>query len=210
MRAIGAAGAGVGAGAASSSSSPHYSGTRIDGTGLPPLHHIAMVVRDRDKTLANLSDTMGFGPAFPFEGNFPDAVLANGEKGLALKGAFVWMRNTALEVVEPMDDSSPHYAFLQELGKGLHHLAFWVDSVRGEIAMDGRRRRSSQDSGRWHRTRKRGAVVLSRRRDGGLGDRRADRTVRTLGIGLRRRFRGDRRHDTGLNRRALGAGKERT
>jgi len=126
---------GSGAGAApSAKSSLTYSGTRADGSGLPPLHHIGMVVRDSEKTLANLSGAMGFGPASRFEGIFPGAVLANGEKGLALKGAFVWMRNTALEIVEPMDDRSPHHAFLQERGEGLHHMAYWVDSVRGEIA----------------------------------------------------------------------------
>lgn len=114
--------------------SPSYSGTRKDSSGFPPVHHIGLVVRDRDRTLANLSDTMGFGPAFPFEGIFPEAILANGNKGLALKGAFVWMRNTALEVIEPMDDRSPHYEFLHERGEGLHHLAYWVDSVADEIA----------------------------------------------------------------------------
>lgn len=128
--------AGLGGGTGSPAQAS-YAGTRADGSGFPPLHHIGMVVRDRDKTLANLSGALGFGPAFPFDGFFPDAVLANGERGLALKGAFVWMRNTALEIVEPADDRSPHYDFLQERGEGLHHLAYWVDSVKDEIAKMG-------------------------------------------------------------------------
>lgn len=53
---------------------------------------------------------------------------------MSLKGAFVWMRNTALEIVEPMDERSPHFEFLETRGEGLHHLAYWVDSVRDEIA----------------------------------------------------------------------------
>lgn len=109
-------------------------GTRADGSTLPSVHHVGLVVRDRDRTLATLSDGLGFGPAFCFDGVFPDAILANGETGLALKGAFVWMHNTALEVVEPADDRSPHAEFLKEKGEGLHHLAYWVGSVRGEIA----------------------------------------------------------------------------
>lgn len=113
---------------------PRYTGKREDGSGFPPVHHIGMVVKNRDRTLAQLSDTMGYGPAFKFEGIFPDAILSNGEKGLALRGAFVWMRNTALEVVEPMDDRSPHHLFLKDRGEGLHHLAYWVESVRKEIA----------------------------------------------------------------------------
>lgn len=124
---------GLGAGALLEPKAGH-AGTRADGTRLPPLHHIGLVVRDCDRTVANLSNALGFGPAFPFEGFFPEAVLANGEKGLSLKGAFVWMGNTALEIVEPVDDRSPHHAFLQERGEGLHHLAYWVDSVQDEIA----------------------------------------------------------------------------
>lgn len=109
-------------------------GVRKDGTGMPPVHHVGLVVRDCERALAKLSYAMGFGPAYRFEGNFPEAVLANGEKGLSLRGAFVWMNNTALEIVEPVDDRSPHHAFLNDHGEGLHHLAFWVDSVADEIA----------------------------------------------------------------------------
>ncbi|MEJ5978850.1 VOC family protein [Novosphingobium sp. PS1R-30] len=111
-----------------------YPGARADGTGLPPVHHVGLVVKDCERALAKLSYAMGFGAAYRFEGNFADAVLANGDKGLHLRGAFVWMNNTALEIVEPVDDRSPHHEFLADHGEGLHHLAFWVDSVAGEIA----------------------------------------------------------------------------
>jgi len=37
-----------------------WGGSRADGTGLPPLHHMGLVVRDRDRTLANLTDALGF------------------------------------------------------------------------------------------------------------------------------------------------------
>lgn len=113
--------------------SPTAADARPDGPGLPPVHHVGMVVRDRERTLASLSSSLGYGPAYRFEGAFPTAKLANGETGFALRGAFVWMRNTALEVVEPTDDRSPHAEFLKTRGEGLHHLAYWVGSVRGEI-----------------------------------------------------------------------------
>ncbi|MEW9856548.1 VOC family protein [Novosphingobium rhizovicinum] len=127
----------LGSGAGAAREPAVQSGTRADGSRLPPLHHVGMVVRDCERTVANLSSALGFGPAFPFEGVFPEAVLANGEKGLSLKGAFVWMGNTALEIVEPGDVRSPHHAFLQERGEGLHHLAYWVESVQDEIARMG-------------------------------------------------------------------------
>lgn len=130
----GGAGAGVGAGPVPRHAGAHHAGTRRDGSRLPPLHHVGMVVRDCDRTVSRLADAMGFGPAFAFEGIFPEAVLPDGSKGLALKGAFVWMGNTAMEIVEPLDDRSPHHAFLADHGEGLHHLAYWVNSVSDEIA----------------------------------------------------------------------------
>lgn len=121
------AGGGSGGERAGAGRRSRYAGTRADGSGLPPLHHVGMVVNDLDRTRAGLSVSLGVGPAFPFEGVFPNAVLANGETGLWLKGAFVSIGNTALEIIEPMDECSPHAGFLRERGEGLHHLAYWVD-----------------------------------------------------------------------------------
>ena len=92
-----------------------------------------MVVKDRDRTLSNLSNALGFGPTYTFEGYFEGVKLASGASGFGVRGGWVWMRDTALEIVEPVDDLSPHAAFLKEHGEGLHHLAYWVSSVRGEL-----------------------------------------------------------------------------
>jgi methylmalonyl-CoA/ethylmalonyl-CoA epimerase len=110
-----------------------YTGYHLDWSGVQPVHHVGIVSRDRDDTLDRLNNARGGGPSYAFEGLFPDAVHENGTRGLWLRGAFLWMHNIALEVVEPMDELSPHFRFLQERGEGLHHLAYWVDSVRQEI-----------------------------------------------------------------------------
>lgn len=115
-----------------------YAGSREDGTGLPPLHHVGMVVRDRDRTLANLSTALGFGPTHTFEGYFGGVKLASGHDGFAVRGGWVMMHNTALEIVEPTDAHGPHAVYLREHGEGLHHLAYWVASVRSELEAMGR------------------------------------------------------------------------
>jgi catechol 2,3-dioxygenase-like lactoylglutathione lyase family enzyme len=130
------------AGAASPASAPRLAelpaarrnaGSRADGTGLPPLHHVGLVVRDRDRTLANLADALGFGPTHTFEGYFDGVKLASPRTGFGVRGGWVMMHNTAMEIVEPTDDHGPHAAYLKEHGEGLHHLAYWVASVHGEL-----------------------------------------------------------------------------
>lgn len=131
----------AGAGAAAATSVPKaqipparaYTGARPDGTGLPPLHHIGLVVRDRDRALANLSGTLGFGPTHTFEGYFDGVKLPSGHGGFGVRGGWVMMHNTAMEIVEPTDDHGPHAVYLKAHGEGLHHLAYWVGSVRAEI-----------------------------------------------------------------------------
>lgn len=113
---------------------PGYRGSREDGTGLPPLHHIGLVVRNRDAVLSNLSNVLGFGPTHLFEGYFDGVVLPSGHTGFGVRGGWAMMGNTALEVIEPIDERSPHSNFLKDHGEGLHHLAYWVWSVRQEIA----------------------------------------------------------------------------
>jgi catechol 2,3-dioxygenase-like lactoylglutathione lyase family enzyme len=110
-----------------------YAGSRRDGSGLPPLHHIGLVVRDRDRTLANLTSALGFGPTHTFEGYFGGLRLPSGHDGFGVRGGWVMMHNTAMEIVEPTDDHGPHAVYLKEHGEGLHHLAYWVASVRQEL-----------------------------------------------------------------------------
>lgn len=41
-----------------------------DGSGLPDLHHIAMVVKNRDRALAGAETAFGFGRWFKADGGF--------------------------------------------------------------------------------------------------------------------------------------------
>lgn len=108
-------------------------GERRDGFGLPDLHHIGLVVADRDKALAAVEGAFGFGRAHRFDAQFPTARVSSGVTGFSLRIGFVWMGNTLLEFLQPVDDRSPHATWLRERGEGMHHLGFLVRSVDHEL-----------------------------------------------------------------------------
>lgn len=119
-------------------------GDRRDGSGLPDLHHVALVVADRDRSLAKLQEGFGFGRSHVIDAKFPTALVSNGITGFDLKIGFTWMGNTLLELLQPVDDRSPHATMLRERGEGMHHLGFLVRSISHELdamaaANDGKR-----------------------------------------------------------------------
>lgn len=109
------------------------SGERRDGSGLPDLHHIGMVVADRDKALAGMESAFGFGRAYRFDLQSPTARVSNGVIGFNLRVGFVWMGNTLLEFLEPVDNRSPHSSWLRDRGEGMHHLGYLVRSIDHEL-----------------------------------------------------------------------------
>lgn len=108
-------------------------GERRDGSGLPDLHHIALIVADRDRSLAKFQEGFGFGSSHVFDAQFPKARVSSGVVGFNLKIGFTWMGNTLLELLQPVDDRSPHATFLKERGEGMHHLGFLVRSIEYEL-----------------------------------------------------------------------------
>ena len=108
-------------------------GERRDGSGLPDLHHIALIVTDRDRSLAKFQEGFGFGRTHVFDAQFPKARVSSGVTGFNLRIGFTWMGNTLLELQQPVDDRSPHATFLKERGEGMHHLGFLVRSIEFEL-----------------------------------------------------------------------------
>ena len=108
-------------------------GERPDGSGLPALHHIGLVVADRDKALAGVEGAFGFGRAHRFDLRSPTARVSNGVVGFDLRVGFTWMGNTLLEFLGPVDDRSPHAAWLRDRGEGMHHLDYLVRSIDHEL-----------------------------------------------------------------------------
>ncbi|AEG94113.1 Conserved hypothetical protein [Ramlibacter tataouinensis TTB310] len=97
------------------------------------MHHIGLVVANRDRALANVEGAFGFGRAYKFDANFPTARVSSGVTGFDLRIGFVWMGNTLLEFLEPVDERSPHATWLRDRGEGMHHLGYLVRSIDYEL-----------------------------------------------------------------------------
>ena len=103
---------------------------------LGELFHIGWVVRDCAAAQEELSARLGAGPFLSMgeESRF-DQVLVHGKPvPVTLKIAFCALGGVLVELLEPLDDRSPHAAFLAERGEGMHHLAFVVPDFDEQLA----------------------------------------------------------------------------
>jgi hypothetical protein len=103
---------------------------------LPELFHIGWVVRDCAAAQRELGARLGAGPFLSRgeEARF-DTALVHGEPvSFALRIAFGALGGVLLELLEPLDEYSPHAQFLAEHGEGMHHLAFLVRDFDEQLA----------------------------------------------------------------------------
>jgi glyoxalase/bleomycin resistance protein/dioxygenase superfamily protein len=112
----------------------------MSGSGSPPrlpgLFHVGWVVRDCAAAQKELSTRLGAGP-FRSAGEQTrfDGVFVHGKQtSFALRIAFGALGGVLLELLEPLDDRSPHAEFLASRGEGLHHLAFLVADFDEQLA----------------------------------------------------------------------------
>jgi glyoxalase/bleomycin resistance protein/dioxygenase superfamily protein len=103
---------------------------------LPDLFHVGWVVRDCAAAQQELSARVGAGPFLSAgEQTRFDGVFVHGKQtSFALRIAFGAVGGVLLELLEPLDDQSPHAEFLASHGEGLHHLAFLVPDFDEQLA----------------------------------------------------------------------------
>jgi methylmalonyl-CoA/ethylmalonyl-CoA epimerase len=101
-------------------------------------HHVGIIVRDMDKTIEYL-EAIGIGPF----GLMGDQKWVNAEfKGEVRGRPAEWsvkISNTKvgdieIELLQPSGGESVLQEFLDEKGEGVHHIAYLVDDVPGEVA----------------------------------------------------------------------------
>jgi methylmalonyl-CoA/ethylmalonyl-CoA epimerase len=103
---------------------------------LPELFHIGWVVRDCAAAQRELGARLGAGP-FVSAGNEArfDKTLVHGKPTpFSLRVAFGALGGVLLELLEPLDDQSPHAEFLATRGEGLHHMAYLVPDFDEQLA----------------------------------------------------------------------------
>jgi len=93
------------------------------------LDHVAIAVRDTEAALERFRDGLGLRVTASEEIESPRVRLTYLDCG-----------NSSIQLVEPLDDSSPVAEFLAAEGEGLHHICFGVDEVEAgatALAPDG-------------------------------------------------------------------------
>jgi methylmalonyl-CoA/ethylmalonyl-CoA epimerase len=105
------------------------------GLRLPELFHIGWVVRDCAAAQRELTERLGAGP-FVSSGDLTwESALVHGKPvPFSLRIAFGQLGGVLLELLEPLDDRSPHAEFLAAHGEGPHHLAFLIDDFDDQLA----------------------------------------------------------------------------
>ena len=86
------------------------------------VHHVAVVVRDMDQSLAFYRDRLGL-PV--------DLVLPIESDGVTI--AFLPVGESKIELVQPTDPSTGVARFLESRGEGFHHVCLEVADIAAEL-----------------------------------------------------------------------------
>jgi Glyoxalase/Bleomycin resistance protein/Dioxygenase superfamily len=103
---------------------------------LPELFHIGWVVRDCAAAQQEMSERLGAGPFLSMgdESPFNETLVHGKPVPFSLKIVFAQLGGVVLELLQPLDDRSPHAEFLAEHGEGMHHLAYVVADFDDQLA----------------------------------------------------------------------------
>lgn len=93
---------------------------------MPPgrtIDHIAIVVADLDATLRLYVETLGFSQLYR------ETIADQGVEAVGLSGG-----ETVIELLRPLDETSPIARFRGDAATKLHHVAYRVADIRSELA----------------------------------------------------------------------------
>jgi methylmalonyl-CoA/ethylmalonyl-CoA epimerase len=101
-------------------------------------HHVGVVVRDMDRTIEHL-EAIGIGPfGMMGEQKWVDIAFKGELRGKpaewSVKISNTKVGDTEIELLQPSGGESVLQEFLDEKGEGVHHIAYLVDDVAGEVA----------------------------------------------------------------------------
>jgi len=100
-------------------------------------HHTGIIVRDMDKAIEYL-ESIGIGPFGMGDGQKWVDISFKGElhgrpAEWSVKISNTKVGNGELELLQPSGGESVLQEFLDDSGEGVHHIAYLVDDVRGEL-----------------------------------------------------------------------------
>ncbi|MFZ0555287.1 MAG: methylmalonyl-CoA epimerase [Nitrososphaeraceae archaeon] len=86
------------------------------------IDHIAIAVKELEPALENFKNVLNI--------SHVDLEDVQTEK---VKVAILKLEDTKIELLQPLDDSSPISKFLTEKGEGIHHLAITADDIEKDV-----------------------------------------------------------------------------
>ncbi len=88
-----------------------------------PIDHVAIVVADLDATIALYTQTLGFSQVYR------EIVADQGVEAVGLRAG-----ESVIELLRPLDETSPIARFRGDAASKLHHTAYRVADVAAELA----------------------------------------------------------------------------
>ncbi|WP_458743000.1 methylmalonyl-CoA epimerase [Candidatus Nitrosocosmicus sp. T] len=84
--------------------------------------HIAIAVNDANKALDNYKKILKI-----------DKIDVEEVPNEKVKVVMLNLEDTRLELIEPLEDTSPISKFLKERGEGIHHIAITADGIESDV-----------------------------------------------------------------------------
>ena len=84
--------------------------------------HIAITVNDADRALENYKKILKI-----------DNIDVEEVPNEKVKVVMLNLEDTRLELIEPLEDTSPISKFLKERGEGIHHIAITADEIENDV-----------------------------------------------------------------------------
>ena len=84
--------------------------------------HIAIAVNDANSALENYKKILKI-----------DKIDVEELPNEKVKVVMLNLEDTRLELIEPLDDTSPISKFLKERGEGIHHIAITADEIESDV-----------------------------------------------------------------------------
>ena len=84
--------------------------------------HIAIAVNDANNALENYKKILKI-----------DKIDVEEVPNEKVKVVMLNLEDTRLELIEPLDDTSPISKFLKERGEGIHHIAITADEIESDV-----------------------------------------------------------------------------
>jgi len=86
------------------------------------IDHVAIAVNDVEESAKIYKEAFGV-----------DKVEYETVESEGVKLAILHLENGRIELMQPINDSSPIKKFLEKKGQGLHHIALQTDNIEGEV-----------------------------------------------------------------------------